>query len=56
MPMVCNFDDFCVVALSATNEGNGSVQGALNAPHILVVLNYSDVHFDPCLHLGEGCG
>ena len=47
----CNIADFCVVALYANQEGNGSVIGQLTAPNHLVVLNTSDIHFDPCLRL-----
>ena len=47
----CTIADFCVIALYATREGNGNVVGHLTAPNHLVVLNTSDVHFDPCLPL-----
>ena len=47
----CNIADFCVVALYANQEGTGSVVGQLTAPNHLVVLNTSDIHFDPCLRL-----
>ena len=50
----CNFHDYCVIA-SYVNEdgnvGNGVVLGNVAAPIRLVVLNYSDTHFDPCLRL-----
>ena len=47
----CNIPDFCVIALDATHEGNGSVVGQLSAPYHLVLVNTNDVHFDPCLPL-----
>ena len=50
-PATCNLEDFCVNALSANNAGHGSVEGNMGAPRTLVVLNYNDQHFDPCLPL-----
>ena len=51
-PVSWSVDDFRVIALSANNAGHGSPEGRRDAPHTLVVLNDSDVHFDPCLPLG----
>ena len=51
LPSECNISSFCVIALYANREGNGSVVGHLTAPNHLVVLNTSDIHFDPCLPL-----
>ena len=42
---------YCVVALAADREDYGVVVGNVRAPHRLVVLNHSDIHFNPCLHL-----
>lgn len=50
-PAQCDVDQFCVIALDATNPGNGNVNGNLSAPNRLVVMNTSDIHFDPCLQL-----
>ena len=50
----CNFHDYCVIALyvnAQCNVGNGIVLGNVSSPIRLVVLNYSDTHFDPCLRL-----
>ena len=47
----CDTQAYCVVALYANSVGNGVVLGDLGAPNRLVVLNTSDVHFDPCLFL-----
>ena len=51
LPHVCDTQSFCVVALYANRVGHGIVLGNLRAPNRLVVLNNSDVHFDPCLRL-----
>ena len=51
LPVTCNLEDVCVNALSANNAGHGSVEGNMGAPRTLVVLNYNDQHFDPCLPL-----
>ena len=45
----CNVDFYCVIALSHEREGHGSVEGSRAANWKLVVMNYNDVHFDPCL-------
>ena len=42
-------DQFCIIALSATDCGHGVVVGRRDAPRRLVVLNHRDIHFDPCL-------
>ena len=49
VPTTCNTDDYCVIALSAERVANGSVEGSRAASQKLVVMNYSDIHFDPCL-------
>ena len=49
VPTTCNTDDYCVIALSAERGANGSVEGSRAASRKLVVMNYSDIHFDPCL-------
>ena len=54
LPRECNLDDYCIIALDATNPANGNVNGNLNAPYRLVVLNTNDTHFDPCLPLQSG--
>ena len=51
LPLTCEPQQYCIIALYANGEGNGVVLGSLRAPHRLVVLNNSDVHFDPCLPL-----
>ena len=51
LPVTCNLDDFCVNALSGNNACHGSVEGTMEVPRTLVVLNYNDQHFDPCLPL-----
>lgn len=48
-PVDCNVEDYCVVALSGDRPGHGVVLGNRDAPNRLVVVNWSDVHFDPCL-------
>jgi hypothetical protein len=42
-------NDYCVVALCGDRPGNGIVLGNLHAPRRLVIINWGDVHFDPCL-------
>ena len=41
--------DYCVVALFGDRPGHGAVLGNLTAARRLVVVNWGDVHFDPCL-------
>ena len=50
LPLHCDINEYCVIALYTNNPGNGSVNGNLAAPHRLIVLNTSDIHFDPCLY------
>ena len=50
-PVDCNVDEYCVVALAGDRPGHGVVLGNRGAPNRLVVVNWSDVHFDPCLLL-----
>jgi hypothetical protein len=38
-----------VVALYTNREGHGVVLGNVHVLHSLLVLNHSDVYFDPCL-------
>ena len=45
----CNPNDFCIVGLYANNVGNGAPLGT--GARRLIVLNYDDIHFDPCLPL-----
>ena len=42
-------DDYCMVALYGTREGHGVVLGNVHAVNRLVVVNWSNTHFDPCL-------
>ena len=49
-PRECNLDDYCVVALCGLHPSRGGVVlGRINAPNRLVVVNWRDEHFDPCL-------
>ena len=50
-PVDCNVDEYCVVALAGDRPGHGVVLGTRGAPNRLVIVNWSDVHFDPCLLL-----
>ena len=52
-PAQCDITQFCVIALDATNPGNGNVNGNLYASYRLVVMNKNDTHFDPCLPVVE---
>ena len=45
----CNVESYCVIALSHEREGHGSVEGRRAATRKLVVMNYRDMHFDPCM-------
>ena len=49
MTTTCESDDYCIVALYGDRPGNGIVLGSMHAAHRLVIMNWSDVHFDPCL-------
>ena len=51
LPTVCELQHYCVIALYKDRVGHGVVFGSLSAPYRLVLLNDSDVHFDPCLPL-----
>jgi len=51
LPLACDVQAYCVVALYANRVGHGVVLGNIRAPNRLVILNNSDVHFDPCLRL-----
>lgn len=42
-------NDYCVVALRGDRPGHGTVLGNFHAPIRLVIINWGDVHFDPCL-------
>ena len=42
-------NNYCVVALYGSSEGNGVVLGNRYAARRLVIVNWNDVHFDPCL-------
>ena len=44
-----DLDMFCVVSLYRNNVNSGLVVGNIHAARRLVILNTSDVHFDPCL-------
>ena len=44
-------NDYCIVALYGDRPGNGVVLGNMNAAQRLVIVNWGDVHFDPCLRL-----
>ena len=44
-------NDYCIVALLGNRPGHGIVLGNSRAPRRLVVVNWGDVHFDPCLSL-----
>ena len=46
-----SLEDYCVIALYRDREGHGVVMGSLAARYTLVVMNSSDIHFDPCLPL-----
>ena len=48
-PTTCDTTRYCIVALYANRPGHGVVLGNLNAAHRLVVINWNDTHFDPCL-------
>ena len=50
----CDFSGYCVVALSGDRPGHGVMFGNRNPIKRLVILNWGDVHFDPCLRLLNG--
>jgi hypothetical protein len=49
LPRTFDPHDYCLVALDGTRPGHGVVLGNSAAPRRLVVVNWGDVHFDPCL-------
>lgn len=49
-PTSCDPDEYCIVALYGTKPGeHGTVVGRKDAPYRLVIINWNDNHFDPCL-------
>ena len=42
-------EDYCVIALYCKNPGHGVVLGNRRARYTLIIVNWGDVHFDPCL-------
>ena len=48
-PTTTNVEDYCIVALYGDCPGNGVVLGDIHAANRLVIVNWGDVHFDPCL-------
>ena len=44
-------NDYCIVGLYGNRPGHGDVFGRRDAPNRLVVVNWSDQHFDPCLRI-----
>ena len=44
-----NPEEYCIVGLDGNRPGHGVVFGRRNAPNRLVVVNWNDMHFDPCL-------
>jgi len=55
VPTLIDIESFCIIGLYYTGDNNhtthGTVAGNLNARRKLIVLNYRDEHFDPCLPL-----
>ena len=53
VPPQIDIESFCIIGLYYTGDDNhathGTVAGNLNARQKLIVLNYRDQHFDPCL-------
>ena len=45
----CDLQQYCVISLYRNNVNNGLVVGDVRAPQRLVIMNTSDMHFDPCL-------
>ena len=50
-PTTCDLNDYCIVALYGDRPGHGAVLGNKHAAHRLVIINWGDVHFDPCHHV-----
>jgi hypothetical protein len=48
-PTECDLDEYCIIALYATNKDQGWTNDNLDARYRLVVLNTSDMHFDAYL-------
>lgn len=49
-PRECDLSMYCVIALYGNRpDAGGIVLGNRRAPSRLVVVNWNDVHFDPCL-------
>ena len=44
-----DLDQYCVVALNGSQSGHGVILGNIRASNRLVIVNWGDVHFDPCL-------
>ena len=44
-----NLADYCVVALNGNSRTHGVVLGDLHVTERLIIVNWGDVHFDPCL-------
>ena len=51
LPTHVDVSHFCVVGLFANKPDHGVVLGNSQSRKRLIVLNTSDVHFDPCLRL-----
>ena len=51
LPTTCDPSEYCVVALTGDRPGHGVVLGDRSAIKRLVIVNWGDVHFDPCLPL-----
>jgi len=49
LPSTCDVNDYCIVALDGNRPGHGVVLGDKHAVHRLVIVNWGDTHFDPCL-------
>ena len=47
-PTSCDLSKFCIVALDGYRPGHGVVLGDKDAVNRLVIINWGDVHFDPC--------
>ena len=47
-PSLCDVGEYCIVALDGYRPGHGVVLGDKSAAFRLVIINWGDVHFDPC--------